>query len=82
MYVATIAYSDAQGAIAETPAIRITGLSYESGDYSWYVRQAQVLLTGGPHQSLLFQLRNEKEDPNVTCYLWLLPFLQFSCNIE
>lgn len=61
MYVATIAYLDAQGVTAETPAIRITGLSYESRDYSWYVQQDQVLLTGGPHRSLLFQLRNEKE---------------------
>lgn len=34
MYVVTIAYLDAQGVMAETTAIKITGLSYESGYYS------------------------------------------------
>lgn len=73
MYVATIASLDGQGVIAETTAIKITGLVMKV--VLLKVRQQdQVLLTGGPRRSLLFQLRNGKEDPNVTFYLWLLPF--------
>lgn len=34
MYVVTIAYFDGLGVIAETTAIKITGLGYERGYYS------------------------------------------------